>query len=133
MYTDGRHLRFTFIIVLAVLNSIMAPGFFVLLDRGVLSAAYLPMGIWTAVLPLLIAAVIPVVVGSYGLYFRKMWGLGFFTLGSGAVLFGSLTGLVLSARNDDFGILFFLSAYLILYNIIANIYTWIFRFNLKDF
>lgn len=133
MYTDGRHLRFKVVIVLAVLNSILTLAYFVLINQGVLEAAYLSESIWAVVLPLAVIAVAPVIIGSYGLYMRRMWGLGFFTLGGGGFLFASSVGMILSVRSDVFGILFFLSLYLILYNAAANIYIWIFRFNLKDF
>ncbi|MBU7008120.1 hypothetical protein [Phosphitispora fastidiosa] len=133
MYTDGRHFRFKVVIVLAVLNSIITFAYFVLINQGVVEAAYLPENIWAVVLPLAVIAVAPVIIGSYGLYMRRMWGLGFFTLGGGGFLFASLAGMMLSVRSNVFGILFFLSLYLILYNAVANIYIWIFRFNLKDF
>ena len=133
MYTDGRHLRFKVVIVLAVLNSIITLAYFILINQGVLEAAYMPESIWAAAIPLAVIAVAPVVIGSYGLYMRRMWGLGFFTLGGGGFLFASLAGIMLSVRSDVFGILFFLSLYTILYNVVANIYIWIFRFNLKDF
>ncbi len=133
MYTDGRHLRFTVVIVLAVINSIVTSAYLIMTDRGIMEAAYQTEAVSEAILPLAVAGVIPVIIGSYGLYMRRMWGLGFFTLGSGGFLFASLAGVILSLESSIFGILFYLSLYLILFNIIASIYIWIFRFNLKDF
>ncbi|WP_418792031.1 hypothetical protein [Phosphitispora sp. TUW77] len=133
MYTDGRHLRFNVVIVLALLNSIITLAYFVLVEQGILQPACLPEGIRAAVFPMVLVVVVPIVLGSYGLYMRRMWGLGFFTIGGGGFLFASLTGIIFSAKSDVFGMLFFLSLYLVLYNIIANIYIWIFRFNLRDF
>ncbi len=133
MFVEKKPLGLKIVVALALVNSLATLAYFVLLIRGILKPAGLVENVWVYALTVIVIAVFPVILGACGLNLEKVWGLGFFTVGSGAYLFLSAVILMTSIASRNFKILFYVSVYLFLYHILASFYAWIFRHHLKDF
>ena len=133
MFTDRKPTGLKVVITLTILNSLAAMIHFILLERGMLRTPDLIEDIWIYGVAVTLVAVLPVTFGAYGLYHKRIWGLGFFTLGGGAYLYAAAQMLLLSIQNQSFNIMFFVSIYLIVYNLFALFYGWTFRHHFRDF
>lgn len=133
MFTDRRPLGLKTVVFLVVVNCLFTVTHFVLIGRGILNTPGLVESFWVFATAVTLIAVLPAAIGAYGLYHKKMWGLGFFTLGSGAYLSSSAMILLLSVRTGTFGIMFYAAIYLILYNFLADVYIWALRHHFRDF
>ncbi len=133
MFTDRRPLGLKIVVFFAILNSLATVTHFVLLDRGIFRTTGLVQNFWVYAVTVTVIAVLPVALGAYGLFYKRMWGLGFFTFGSGAFLCASGFVLLTSVEAQKFGIMFYFAIYLILYSFLANLYTWAFRHHLREF
>ncbi|PKM47219.1 MAG: hypothetical protein CVV03_04350 [Firmicutes bacterium HGW-Firmicutes-8] len=133
MFTDRRPTGLKIIVTLTILNSLATLVHFILMERGILNSPGLTEDIWIYGVAVTLVAVLPVTFGSYGLYYKRIWGLSFFTLGGGAYLYAAAQMLLLSVRNQSFNIMFFISIYLILFNLFALFYCWTFRHHFRDF
>ena len=133
MFTDRKPTGLKVVITLTILNSLAAMIHFILLERGMLRTPDLIEDIWIYSVAVTLVAVLPVTFGAYGLYHKRIWGLGFFTLGGGAYLYAAAQMLLLSIQNQSFNIMFFVSIYLIVYNLFALFYGWTFRHHFRDF
>lgn len=133
MFSDKRPLGLKIVVYLAILNSVATITHFILLDRGILKSSGLIADFWIYAGTVAIVAVLPLVIGAYGMYGKRMWGLGFFTLGSGAYLCAAVLILLLSVKASSYGIMFYSSIYLIFYSLLATLYSWAFRHHLREF
>jgi len=133
LFNDRRSATFKFVINIAVINSFITLVHFVLLGSSFLKDIGIAGDVGDFAVPVTITAVVPVILGAYGMYNRRMWGLGLFTLGTGAFLCSSLLVIMMLLKEGTFGAMFYVSAYLALYNIFAYIYSWNYRYNLRDF
>lgn len=133
MFTDRKPLGLKLTVGLGILNSVIAMAGFVLTSRGKLAVTGLGDNLWVYGTVMTIFAVIPVIYGIYGLYHRKMWGLGYFTFGSG--VFAGLAGsaVLFMFTHSNYGVIFYASIYLVLYTLLANVYTWTFRHQFNNF
>lgn len=134
MFTDKRPTGLKIIIALAFLNAIISLTHFILLGNGIfLRVSGLVNNLWIYATVTTVTAALPAILGAFGLYYRRMWGLGLFTFGSGAFLCLALQVLLLTIAARNIGIMFYVSVYLILYSIFATTYVWVFRHHFREF
>lgn len=133
MYAEKKETGLKIIVTLAIINSLATVVHFVLMGVGRLTVYGLVGDTVTYVVPAVLIGVLPITLGAVGLYRRKMWGISYFGLGSGGYLYGALTVFLTYIKSGHQGIMFYIALYLILYHLIANIYVWMYRFNLRDF
>jgi uncharacterized membrane protein (DUF2068 family) len=106
---------------------------FFLIGQGILKSPGVIQPLWITAATVIISGILPSVLGVYGLYLKRLWGLSFFIFGSGAYLSMALLVLITTFKASGLGIMFFISIYLILYNLIAVLYSWSFRHHLREF
>ncbi len=134
MFIDKRPTGLKITIALALLNAIISLIHFILLGNGILlRVSGLVSNLWIYATVTTVVAVLPVTLGAFGLYHRRMWGLGFFTLGNGAYLCLALLVLLLTVIAHNIGIMFYVSVYLVLYSFFATSYVWVFRHHFREF
>lgn len=130
MFNDRRPLGLKLVIALAIINSLATVAHFFLIGHGILriSGVIQPQSVTAATV--ILTSVLPTLLGVYGLYLKRLWGLSFFIFGSGAFL--SMAVFVLLTTLSNLGIMFLISIYLILYNLLAVLYSWSFRHHLRE-
>jgi hypothetical protein len=132
LFTEKRPIGLKIVIVLSIINSVFAFVHFFLVSKGIISSKGLTDLLWIFGVSCTIFGALPVLFGSYGLYQRKMWGLAFFSLGSGTYLCFATIIIILSVVKGIFDIMFYAAIYLILFKLIANAYVWVFRHRFSD-
>ena len=133
MFNEKRTTGLKLVVFLAMVNAIITLTHFILLDKGILGFNGLINDLWIYATAVSLVAVLPAAIGAYGLYQKRMWGLGFFTLGSGAYISSSLLILLLSVKSVNFGIMFYVSIYIVIYSLLATFYSWMFRHHFREF
>lgn len=132
MYKERKFLGLRIVVYLAFLNSIVTIAHFFMLNRGILNLTNFTGDIFDYALPISITGILPLIFGAFGIYQKRMWGLGFFTLGNGAYLFAAVSLLRLTFQPNP-GIMFYAAVYLLVYSILAHLYIWNIRYSLRDY
>ncbi len=134
MFADRRPTGLKIVVTLAFLNVLATLVYFVLGEWGLLGTAGLVENLWIYGVAVTVTAVLPLALGAYGLFRRKLWGLSFFTVGSGAYLCSSLLIILAAVSTRNFqAIIFYVSLYLFFFNLLADFYVWNFRHHFRDF
>lgn len=133
MFTEKRPTGLKTVIFLAFINSIVTLVHFLLLERGILAVTGLIEDLWVYAAAVSLVGVLPAAIGAYGLYQKRTWGLSFFTFGSGAYISSSLLILLLSVKTHTYGIMFYVSLYIIIYSLLATFYCWMFRHHFAEY
>jgi hypothetical protein len=133
LFNDRRPLGLKLVITLAIINSLATVVHFFLISQGILKTTGIMGPVWITAAAVTFAGVLPTLLGIYGLYIKRLWGLSFFVFGSGAFLSMALLVLLTSLNESGLGIMFFISIYLIVYNLVAPMYSWSFKHHLREF
>lgn len=133
MFNDRRPFGLKLLIVLAIINSLATVVHFFLIGQGILKTPGVVQPLWITATTVTVSGILPSILGIYGLYLKRLWGLSFFIFGSGAYLSMALWVLMTTFKDSGLGIMFFISIYLILYNLIAVLYSWSFKHHLSEF
>ena len=133
MFSDKRPLGLKLVITLGIVNCFATIVHFFLISQGILKTPGVIQPLWVTAVTVTLTGILPAILGAYGLYRKKMWGLGFFIFSNGAYLSLALLVLLTTFKAAGLGIMFFISIYLILYNLLAFVYCWNFRHHLREF
>lgn len=133
MFIDKKPLGLKIVIVLSILNALATVIHFFLIGQGILETPGIIENLWITVVTVILTGVLPSMCGAYGLYYKRLWGLGFFIFGSGAYMSLALFVLMTTFKASGFGIMSLISIYLILYSLLAVLYAWAFRHHLREF
>jgi hypothetical protein len=133
LFIDRRNTALKLIVNIAALNSLIILVIFILMGSEVMPELLPDGAMKDYIVPVTLAGVLPIAIGAYGLYQRRMWGLSLFTLGHGALLGLAIMNLITAVEEDSLGVMFFISIYLILFSLIAFIYSWTSRYSLRDY
>lgn len=133
MFIDKRPSGLKLVIALSIINSLATIVHFFLISQGILKTHGVIQPLWITAVTVTLTGILPTILGVYGLYHKRLWGLGFFIFSSGAYLSLALLVLLTTFKAAGLGIMFFISIYLILYNLLAVMYCWNFRHHLREF
>lgn len=112
-------------IVIMVINAVVTAIHYALIYQGVIPIKSLDMaGVVEFTYADIIATIIPSVVGAYGLWNLKKWGWALAMILSGGYLHGLIVLLTRSTVTSQFGMMNFVSIYILLFTMLMVAYLW---------
>jgi hypothetical protein len=114
----------TLLIVLLTINALITGIHYILIFLKVIPIKGDIITVVEFTLADLVVAIIPSLIGAYGLWRLKTWGWVLAMILSGSYLHGMAVLLTRSVITSQYGFMNFVSIYFILFSVLLTIYLW---------